>query len=187
MNKAILGSLTERHLMLFGTIIQLFARYELLMQEVMTTISGAAPAAIILLTRNLDFRGKRQALLDLLRHWTVPVDQYDRVGAFLLVPEEMTPLRDDIAHAAWVSDQSSSWIQPDWILRTPPSIKALRDDPRAGGEKFIERTEDKATYTLKGLEDMINSLASNYEQLDEYLQQIELIRRGARLANGQPR
>ena len=111
MNKAILGSLTERHLMLFGTIIQLFARYELLMQEVMTTISGAAPAAIILLTRNLDFRGKRQALLDLLRHWTVPVDQYDRVGAFLLVPEEMTPLRDDIAHAAWVSDQSSSWIQ----------------------------------------------------------------------------
>ena len=179
MNKAILGSLNERHLMLFGAIIQLFARYELLMQEVMTAVSGAAPAAIILLTRNLDFRAKRQAVLDLLRHWTVPVDQYDRIGALLLVADEMTPLRNDIAHAAWISDPSSSAIQPVWILRTPPSIKPLRDDPRSGGERYIERNEDKTTYTMNGLEDMINALASNYEQLVEYLQQVELIRRGA--------
>ena len=126
MNRAILGSLTERHLMLFGTIIQLFARYELLMQEIMTTVSGADPAAIMLLTHGLDFREKRRALLDLLFHWTVPVDQYDRIGAFLLVPEELTPLANDIAHSAWVSDQSSSWIQPDWILRTPASVKPPR-------------------------------------------------------------
>jgi hypothetical protein len=187
MNKAILGGLTERHLMLFGTIIQLFARYELLMQEVMTTVAGADPAAIMLLTRRLDFRGKRQTLLDLLRHWTVPVDQYDRIGAFLLVPEELTPLRDDIAHAAWIADEYSSGIQPAWILRPPPSIKPLRDDPRGGGNKFIERNDDKTTYTLKGLEDMINSLAANYEQFLEYLQQIELIRKGVRPASAQAR
>ena len=98
MNRAILGSLTERHLMLFGTIIQLFARYELLMQEVMTTVSGADPAAIMLLTRGLNFREKRRALLDLLFHWTVPVDQYDRIGAFLLVPDE-PPQRDRRSHS----------------------------------------------------------------------------------------
>lgn len=180
MNRAILDSLTERHLMLFGTIIQLFARYELLMQEVMTTVSGADPAAIMLLTRGLDFREKRRALLDLLFHWTVPVDQYDRISSFLLVPEEVTPLRNDIAHAAWVSDQSSSWIQPDWILRTPPSIKPLRDRPRAGGERFVERNDDKITYTLKGLEEIVNSLAANYELMVEYLQEVKLIRWEAR-------
>jgi len=182
MNKAILGSLSERHLMLFGTIVQLFAQYELLMQEVMTKVSGADPAAILLLTRRLDFGEKRRALLDLLYHWTVPVDQYDRIGAFLLVPENLAQLRHDIAHAAWIADQSSSWIQPDWILRIPPSIKPMRDDPRTGGERFIERTDDKTTYTLQGLEDIVNSLASSYELLVEYLQQVDLIRKGPRPA-----
>jgi hypothetical protein len=182
MNKAILGSLTERHLMLFGTIVQLFAQYELLMQEVMTKISGADPAAILLLTRPLDFGEKRRALLDLLYHWTVPVDHYDRIGAFLLVPESLAGLHHDIAHATWIADQSSSWIQPDWILRVPPSIKPVRDDALAGGDRFIERKDNKATYTLKGLEDIVNSLASNYELLVKYLQQIDLIRKGPRPA-----
>ena len=187
MNRAILGSLTERHLMLFGTIIQLFARYELLMQEVMTTVSGADPAAIMLLTRSLDFREKRRALLDLLFHWTVPVDQYDRISTFLLVPEELTPLHNDIAHAAWVSDHSSSWIQPDWILRTPNSIKPMRDAPLVGGARFIERNDDKATYTIQGLEDIINSLASNFELLTEYLQGVKLIRTDRGQAGAQRR
>jgi hypothetical protein len=179
MNRAILGSLTERHLMLFGTITQLFARYELLMQEIMTTVSGADPAAIMLLTRGLDFREKRRALLDLLFHWTVPVDQYDRIGAFLLVPDELTPLHNDIAHAGWVSDQTSSWIQPDWILRAPESIKPVRDAPLVGGARFIERNDNKATYTIQGLEDIVNSLASNYELFTEYLQGVKLISAGA--------
>jgi len=182
MNKAILGSLTERHLMLFGTIVQLFAQYELLMQEVMTKVSGADPAAILLLTRRLNFGEKRRALLDLLYHWTVPVDQYDRIGAFLLVPENLAELRHDIGHAAWIADQSSSLIQPAWILRVPPSIKPMRDDALAGGDRFIERKDSKVTYTLKGLEDIVNSLASNYELLVEYLQQTDLIRKGPRPA-----
>ncbi|HEY1542372.1 MAG TPA: hypothetical protein VGG01_08180 [Xanthobacteraceae bacterium] len=182
MNKAILGSLSERHLLLFGAIVQLFAQYELLMQEVMTKVSGADRAAIMLLTRRLDFGEKRRALLDLLYHWTVPVDQYDRLSAFLLVPENLSQLRHDIAHAAWIADQSSSWIQPDWILRIPPSVKPLYPDPRAGSERFIERTDDKMTYTLQGLEDIVNSLASNYELLVEYLGQIDLIHKDARPA-----
>lgn len=180
MNRAILGSLTERHLMLFGTIVQLFARYELVMQEIMTTVSGADPAAIMLLTRGLDFREKRRALLDLLFHWTIPVDQYDRIGAFLLMPDELMPLHNDIAHAAWKSDQTSSWIQPNWILRTPESIKPVRDAPLLGGARFIERNDDKATYTIKGLEDIVNSLASNYELFTEYLQGAKLINAEAR-------
>ncbi len=175
MNKAIFGCLTDRHLLLFGAIIQLFARYELLLQEVMATVTGADPAAIMLLTRHLGFEGKRQAVLDLLRHWTVPVDQYDRISAFLMVPHGLSQLRNDIVHATWTSDESSIWIQPDWILRTPQSIKPLHDDPNAAGEKFIERDDDKTAYTLEGLEEIVDSLAANYEQLSDYLREIELI------------
>jgi hypothetical protein len=65
--------LTEQHLLLFGAIIQWFARHELLMQDIMATVAGSDTAAIMLLTRGLDFEGKRQALLDLLRHRAVPL------------------------------------------------------------------------------------------------------------------
>ena len=49
------GYLTERHLTLFGTIVQWFARHELLMQEIMATVSGADSGSIILLTRDFRF------------------------------------------------------------------------------------------------------------------------------------
>ena len=178
MNDAILGSLSERHLLLFGTIIQLFARYELLMQEVIAKVSGADPAAIAVLTCNLDFSAKRQALLDLLFHWTIPVDQYDRIGAYLMVPHNLSRLRNDIVHAAWMSDPSSSAIQPDWILRPPDAVKPAREGHDAPGENYIKQTDDKAAYTLEGLEEIVESLAANYEELSGYLREIELIRGG---------
>jgi hypothetical protein len=55
MKKAMREDLTERHLLLFGTIIQWFARYELLMQEIMATVAESDTACIMLLTRGLDF------------------------------------------------------------------------------------------------------------------------------------
>ena len=121
MEKADLGCLTERHLQLFGAIIQWFARYEWLMQEVMATVAGSNSGSVMLLTRGLDFSGKRQALFDLLRHRTVPLDRYDRINGYLMVPHTLTPLRDDIAHSTWIPGPSSNSIQPDWILRLPPA------------------------------------------------------------------
>ena len=102
MKKADLGCLTERHLLLFGTVIQWFARYEWLMQEVMATAAGSDSGSVMLLTRGLDFSGKRQALFDLLCHRTVPLDRYDRINGYLMVPHTLTPLRDDVAHSAWL-------------------------------------------------------------------------------------
>ena len=57
MKKADLDCLTERHLLLFGTVIQWFARYEWLMQEVMATVAESDAGSIMLLTRGLDFSG----------------------------------------------------------------------------------------------------------------------------------
>jgi hypothetical protein len=86
MSIVIPGCLTERHLTLFGTIVQWFARYELLMQKIMATVIGLDSAAVILLTRGLTFDDKHRALLGLLRHRGIPLDQFDAIP----VPEGST-------------------------------------------------------------------------------------------------
>ncbi len=166
-----LGCLSDRHLLLFGKIIQWFARYELLMQEIMAIVAGSDSGSVMLLTRGLDFTGKRLALFELLRHRTVPVDQYDRINHYLMIPHTLTPLRDDIAHSTWIAGPSSNWVQPDWILRLPPSIKPLH------GTGFIEREDDKTAYSLADLEEATETLASNYQDFREYLQEIGLASR----------
>lgn len=175
MNKTSMDCLSEQHLLLFGSIIQWFARYELLIQEVIATIVGAEPASVILLTRSLDFSGKRLALLDLLRHWTIPLDQFDRINEFLMVPHTLTPLWTDIVHSTWMPGPSSSWIQPDWILRSPPKVKAVHDNPAAPSENFVERDQDKVAYTLDDLGEIVRTLAANHERLSDYLDDVGLV------------
>lgn len=172
-----LGCLSEQHLLLFGAIIQWFAQYELLIQEVMATVAGADSASVILLTRSLDFSGKRLALLDLLRHWTIPLDQFDRVNGYLMIPHTFTPLWNDIAHSRWIPGESSSWIQPDWILCPPARVRALHYDPAAPSENFVERDEDKVAYSLDDLGEIVETLAGNYERFSNYLHEVELISR----------
>ena len=60
--------LTEKHLTLFGVIVQWFARHELLMEQLMAHVAGTDNASPIALTRGLSLEGKRSALHDLLRH-----------------------------------------------------------------------------------------------------------------------
>jgi hypothetical protein len=170
-----LGCLSEQHLLLFGAIIQWFARYELLVQEIMATVAGADPASVMFLTRHLDFSGKRLALLELLRHWTTPLDQFDRVGEYLMVPHTFVPLWNDITHSLWTPGPSSSWIQPDWILRPPARVKALHDDPTAPSEHFVERDQDKVAYSLDDLNEVVETLAANYERFSDYLREVGLI------------
>jgi len=170
-----MGCLGEQHLLLFGAIIQWFARYELLIQQVIAKIVGTELASVILVTRNLDFGGKRLVLLDLLRHWTIPLDRFDRVSEYLMVPHNLTPLWTDIIHSTWTPGVSSSWIQPDWILGLPAKVKALHDDPAAPSEKFVERDLDKVAYTLNDLSEITEALAANYERFSDYLNDIGLV------------
>lgn len=165
--------LNERHLQLFGAIIHWFARYERLMLEMAAHVAGSDYAAILLLTRGLDFEGKREAVLDLLRHRRVPLDQNDRIQAYLGVPQTLTRLRNDIAHSTWTSIRYANWIQPDWILRPPPRIKASRKDSDA--DDFVEDENDKIGYTIADLEEIVRSLSANYENFAGYLQEVSLI------------
>lgn len=167
--------LSEQHLMLFGAIIQWFARHELLMQDIMAAVAGSDTAAIMLLTHSLDFREKREALLNLLRHRAVPQDQFDRVSEYLMPLYTLTPLRNDIAHAAWVMSPSRNSIQPDWILHPLPGIEPLRNEPSAPEKNFVERDCDGASYTLDDLCDIVETLASNHDSFSGYLRKSGLI------------
>ena len=83
MNKGTPNCLAEEHLMLFGMVIQWFARHEVLMHEIMGTVSGSDATSIKLLTRGLSFTVKRDALFNLLRHRAVPLDRIDQVRKYL--------------------------------------------------------------------------------------------------------
>lgn len=177
LNKTILGCLTEQHLLLFGTVIQWFARYELLMQEVMATVIGSDAASVMILTRDLDFNGKRLTLLDLLRHREIPLDQYDKISAYLMIPYTLAPLRDEISHCAWIASQHPNSIQPDWILRLPTRIQSLHYDPNAPRDHFIECYQDKIAYSLDDLKEVVEKLAAGHERFSEYLREVGLIRK----------
>jgi hypothetical protein len=166
--------LTPRHLQLFGTIVQWFARFELLMQDVMATVAGADAAAVMLLTRSLDFAGKRRVLVDLLRHRPVPLDQFDRIRGYLVIPENLTPLRNDIAHSAWKPGVTATGVQPNWIVRIPPSVRPSRGDP-ASPESYVEDNEDRIEYTLDDLAQIVESLAGNYALFLAYLREVDLV------------
>ena len=97
MNKTSDDCLTEKHLLLFGTIIRWFARYELLMLDLTAAVAGSDTSATMILTRNLGFRDKRLALIDLLRHLAIPLDQYHRIIDYLIVPNTFFSLRNDIS------------------------------------------------------------------------------------------
>lgn len=174
--------LTEQHLLLFGSIIQWFARYEVLMQDVMAVVSGSDVSAIMLLTRGLDFISKRQALLDLLRHRAIPLDQQEQVYRYLIPVRTLAPLRNDIAHSAWTAAPNAHSIQPEWILHLGPRVLPLRDDPGAPASNFVPTWDDKLSYTLDDLSKDVETLATNYHVFADYLRSVRLIRMSTREA-----
>jgi hypothetical protein len=174
MTNATQDCLTPRHMQLFGTIVQWFARYELLMQDIMATIAGSDAAAIMLLTRHLDFAARRRVLFDLLHHRPVPMDQFDRIRGYLVIPHSLAPLRDNIAHSAWQPGLSATGVQPDWILRIPPSVKPARGDSASAGI-YVEDDQDRVEYTLDDLAQIVESLAGNYALFLAYLKEVNLV------------
>jgi len=177
MSIVIPGCLTERHLTLFSTIVQWFARYELLMQEIMATVIGSDSAAVMLLTRDLTFSEKHQALLRLLRHRRVPLDRFDVVRGYLKVPHALSSLCDDIVHSAWVAGPSPNSIQPDWILQRPRTIKPMHKAADTRSENFKEDEDDRVEYTLGELAEIAASLGENHKSLFNYAREVGLIER----------
>jgi len=175
MSKGTQDCLTEQHLILFGKIIQWFARHEVLIEEIMATVSGADATSIKLLTSGLCFTEKRDALFNLLRHRAVPLDQIDQIQSYLEVLHTFTPLRDDITHSVWIEGKPQNSIWPAWLKAGPrTAIKPLHD---LGDDTkdFIEDDEDKVTYTLDNLKETVGTLEMNYVEFQEFTAGIGLI------------
>ncbi|WP_019448217.1 hypothetical protein [Cupriavidus sp. BIS7] len=167
--------LTEQHLRLFGGIVHWFARHEILMEDVMSAVSGASRADVMLLTRRLDFNAKREALLDLLRHHGTPVDKFDRICAYLLVPHTQMSLWRDIAHSTWRPGRHLELIQPNWILNLPATIRPITDDLDEPSERQMSRDDRELTYSIQDLQDVEGILAANYRALSEFLHEAGLL------------
>jgi hypothetical protein len=157
--------LTDRHMALFGAIVQWFARYELTIQQVMAKVAATDPGCIAVLTRPLDFAEKRAALLALLRERAIPSDRWERVNALLVVPAGLASLRHDICHATWMASPLPNSIQPNWILQVRPGVEPTRPSPGA----------DEVSYTLEALGEIVGNLADNHVRLVAYLTEMELI------------
>ncbi len=171
-NKAGLG---DRHLLLFGTIVQRFAAHELLMQRISAHVLGTQPASVMLLTRHLPFEGKRKALLDLLRHRRVPRDQFDRVSAYLNVPLAHARLRNDIVHSVWTKAREVDSIQPAWILGPLARVKPVHARANVSPDEFIEDEDEKFAYSLDDLTEIAAALENNRANFAAYLAEVGLV------------
>jgi hypothetical protein len=164
--------LGDAHLLLFGRVVQIYARYELLMQRLMANVAGCTPAAVMILTRGLDFSAKRGAVLDLLRHSKIPLDQFDHINKLLVVPQTLAQLRHDVAHCIWIKGAAPDSIQPDWILKPAPSVRPLHQTTEASLP--VETESDRVTYSLDELEAACGNLENSLRALADYLQEIGL-------------
>jgi hypothetical protein len=162
-------NLTDHHLLLFGTIVQWFARYERLMGEAMARLAGVDPTSVALMTQELRFEEKRHAFLNILRYRKVPIDQYDRICEYLRVPHALSTLRDNIVHATWAVGRHGNSIQPDWVLNVPPNVQ-----PSLGGvdAEFIKGQDERVGYTVDDLAEAARTLSLNYAALASYVKEV---------------
>jgi hypothetical protein len=145
------------------------------MQKIMATVSGADVTSIKLLTSGLGFTEKRDALFNLLRHRAVPLDQIDHIQSYLEALQTFTPLRNDITHSVWIEGKPQNSIWPVWLKAGP--LTAIKPVHNIGGgtKYFIEDEEDKVTYTLDKLREVVGTLERNYVNFQEYAAGIGLI------------
>lgn len=167
--------LTGQHLVLFGRIVQCFARHEALMQEIMAAVSGADVTSIKLLTGRFSFAEKQDALFNLLRHRAVPLNRTEQIRNYLRMPRTYTLLRDDIAHSTWTEGRPQNSIRPLWLSHGPlTAIKPVHDVGH-GEKPFIEDYDDKVTYSLDDLREIGEHLARNYAEFRDYIAEVDLM------------
>jgi hypothetical protein len=154
-------------------------------EEIMATISGADVTSIKLLTTDLNFTKKREALFNLLRHRAVPLDQVEQIRSHLLILQVFTPLRDDIVHSVWIEGKPQNSIWPVWLSHGPlTAIKPWHDLDKHAKE-FVENDEDQVTYTVDNLQEIVENLEGNYAPFQQYAIEVGLVRSPA--ANASPR
>jgi hypothetical protein len=147
-------ALTSEHFMAFGAIVQHFARHEYLMQVIISAIVDAEITPISMLTVELSYSARRNALLSVMKAKPIPKKQLEKIETFLSRLHKRSVLRNSIAHHVWKEGSR------------PGSIRSLGLSVRRGAPEVLGNDEE---YTLEKLIKIANELGKLYDQFLDYL------------------
>lgn len=129
----------------------------------------------MILTHNLTFDEKRDALVTLLLDWRVPVDHINMIRAYFLRLEPLDAVRGDIEHSAWTPGPTSGSIIRGSVRQRP------LENTRAEEQwlKDFEQTGHMETrgYDLELLAEIAETLDINLKAFEAYVRKVGLINR----------
>lgn len=146
--------ITFKHFATFGGIVHSFARFEWVIQGTMAAISGLDIGKITVLTRELGYSAKREALYSYMELYETPENLKSGIKGFLDALHGYSGLRNHIAHSLWKPGSR------------PNSIRPLAIKVRGGKGKLIGEDTD-ADYTdvdLAHIADKLRRLHNSYIQ-----------------------
>lgn len=155
--------LTPDHFQAFGAIIQHFARHEYLMQCLISAIIKAPVTPISMLTVELGYRARREALLSLMKSKPLPKKQIERIETFLSTLNKRSGLRNAIAHQMW-----KEGIRPG-------SVRPFGLSVRGGQVTMKGMSDNEEEYTVDKLIEIANELGRLYDKFSAYLEKEGLL------------
>lgn len=147
-------ALTNDHFLAFGAIIQQFARHEYLMQVLMSSIVEAPVTPVSMLTVELGYSAKRNALLSLIKAKPLPKKQAQKIVTFLARLQKRSGLRNAIAHHVWKEGSR------------PNSVRSLGLSIRRGEAAVLGNDEE---YTIEKLFRIADELSRLFDQFLDFL------------------
>jgi hypothetical protein len=165
--------LRDEHFRAFGAIVHLFARHETLMVGIMSKLMKADIGELHMIAAELPYRGKRDALLAMIKSKPFPAEQIERIAWFLGELHKRNGLRNAIAHSAWKHGVRDNAIKPLSL-----SVR---------GERLtIKGTdEDELDYTDEELVNIAIELDTNYYRFRDYLFSVDLLPRDSEYVAGE--
>jgi hypothetical protein len=104
--------ITFNHFATFGGIIHSFARLEWVIQGTMAAIAELDIGKITVLTRELAYSAKRDALYSYMELYNTPDDLKTEIKGFLDAAHEYNGLRNHIAHSLWRLGSRPTAVRP---------------------------------------------------------------------------
>ncbi len=147
-------AITFHHAATFGGIVSSFAMLEWVIQATMAAVSELDLGKVAILTRDLGYSAKRDALYSYMEIMETSDDLKSGIKGFLDEANEYNTLRNHIAHSLWRKGSR------------PTSLRPMTIKNRGGKGKIIG-SEDEPDYTLVELAhiaDRLRQIHNSYIQ-----------------------
>jgi hypothetical protein len=160
----IFDPLGDAHYLVFGRIVQQFARFERLVEIVINAALGGRMFGLTALTiSGLAYNAKCEALESLLRLVTFADNQNSEILGHITSFNAYSPLRNFIAHRSWIPGTREG------------SIKPLSVSARGGKAKVVGVHDEERDYTLDELFEIAGDLARIHDAFQAFLLRVGAI------------